>query len=70
MHPEITEMQVAAIFEAAAACIKDGIQTRPDIMVPLVGIVDELDQQFAVTTKAAKDVEARTGRWLLLQERD
>jgi len=41
--PEIVEMQVRAIFEAAADCTLRGIRVRPEIMIPLTGTVKELD---------------------------
>lgn len=41
--PEIVEMQVRAIFEAAADCAKRGIVVKPEIMIPLVGTVKELE---------------------------
>ncbi|HKR99892.1 MAG TPA: putative PEP-binding protein, partial [Candidatus Dormibacteraeota bacterium] len=42
LFPEIIEMQVRAIAEAAAALTKEGIDVRPEIMVPLVGTEEEL----------------------------
>ncbi|MCZ2128469.1 MAG: pyruvate, phosphate dikinase [Anaerolineales bacterium] len=41
--PEIVEMQVRAIFEAAADCALRGIKVKPEIMIPLTGTVKELD---------------------------
>jgi pyruvate, orthophosphate dikinase len=41
--PEIVEMQVRAIFEAAADCTLRGIKVKPEIMIPLTGTVKELD---------------------------
>jgi pyruvate,orthophosphate dikinase len=40
--PEILEMQVRAIVEAAIACVKKGIKAQPEIMIPLVGTEAEL----------------------------
>ncbi len=40
--PEIVSMQVRAIFEAAADCAKRGISVKPEVMIPLVGTVKEL----------------------------
>ncbi len=37
VHPEITDMQAQAIFEAATAVVKAGVHVHPHIMVPLVG---------------------------------
>jgi pyruvate,orthophosphate dikinase len=41
--PEIVEMQVRAIFEAAADCALRGIVVKPEVMIPLTGTVKELD---------------------------
>ncbi len=41
-YPEILEMQVTAIVEAAINCQKKGIVAKPEIMIPLVGMVEEL----------------------------
>jgi len=41
--PEIVEMQVRAIFEAAADCTKRGVVVRPEVMIPLTGTVKELE---------------------------
>jgi len=40
--PEIVEMQVRAIFEAAADCAKKGVTVKPEVMIPLTGTVNEL----------------------------
>jgi pyruvate, orthophosphate dikinase len=42
LYPEINEMQVRAIFEAAIACQKAGITVEPEVMIPLVGHFEEL----------------------------
>ncbi|HET6386757.1 MAG TPA: pyruvate, phosphate dikinase, partial [Armatimonadota bacterium] len=42
LFPEIVEMQVTAIMEAAAALTKQGVEVHPEIMIPLVGTVNEL----------------------------
>ncbi len=41
--PEIVEMQVRAIFEAAADCAKRGVVVKPEVMIPLTGTVKELE---------------------------
>ncbi len=41
--PEIVEMQVRAIFEAAADCTKRGVKVKPEVMIPLTGTVKELE---------------------------
>jgi len=58
--PEITEMQARAIFEAALDVQADGIDVRPEVMVPLVATEDEFTNQKAVIDEAADAVfEAR-----------
>jgi pyruvate,orthophosphate dikinase len=42
MRPEIVEMQVRAIFQAAAAVAKDGVKAMPEVMIPLASHVNEL----------------------------
>src|SRR6266403_6418924 len=44
-YPEITEMQARAIFEAAAQVSKKGIKVIPEVMIPLIGGVKELENQ-------------------------
>jgi pyruvate, orthophosphate dikinase len=61
-YPEISEMQVRAIFEAAAKVQKDGIKVRPEVMVPLVGFKKELDNQVAIVHRVAGQVQEETGQ--------
>jgi len=61
IFPEITEMQARAIFEAAAAVQKEGHAVRPEIMIPLVGHVKELDLQAAIVRRVAGDVAKESG---------
>ena len=61
-YPEISEMQVRAIFEAAAKVQKDGIKVRPEVMVPLVGFKKELDNQVAIVHRVAEQVQKETGQ--------
>jgi len=56
VYPEIAEMQVRAIFEAAVEVQKKGIKCRPEIMVPLVGFKRELDLQVEVVHRVAEAV--------------
>ncbi|NQU95575.1 MAG: pyruvate, phosphate dikinase [Candidatus Omnitrophica bacterium] len=56
LYPEITYMQVTAIFQAACEVQKSGIEVKPEIMIPLVGHVNELKQQAGVVRAAAKKV--------------
>ncbi|MBZ0115744.1 MAG: pyruvate, phosphate dikinase [Sandaracinaceae bacterium] len=60
-HPEITEMQARAIFEAACNVAKEGVDVRPEIMVPLVGHATELEHQKAIVVRVAREVFAERG---------
>jgi len=55
-YPEITEMQTQAILEAALNVKKDGINIKPEIMIPLVGTVEEFKQQKAIIDTVAQDI--------------
>ncbi len=57
-YPEITEMQVRAIFEAAADVAKKKIKVKPEVMVPLVGFARELELQVEIVHRVAKEVMA------------
>jgi pyruvate,orthophosphate dikinase len=56
VFPEITEMQARAIFEAACEVKKKGINVKPEVMIPLVGNVNELKLQKDVVVKVAEEV--------------
>ncbi len=60
-YPEITEMQARAIIEAALNMQAKGIVVKPEIMVPLVGTVRELNAQAEIINKAAEKVFAERG---------
>ena len=60
-YPEILEMQVRAIIEAACECKKDGIKVLPEIMIPLVGTKKELDYLKRYTDETAKTVMKEQG---------
>jgi pyruvate,orthophosphate dikinase len=60
--PEITEMQVRAIFQAAAAVMKEGVKVQPEIMVPLVGFKRELDLQVEIVHRVAAEVSKESGK--------
>ena len=61
LHPEITEMQCCAIFEAAIAVQRKGVQVGLEIMVPLVGFLEELADQVAIVRRVAAETMAREG---------
>src|SRR6202022_1332026 len=54
--PEVTEMQARAIFEAAAEVQKEGIEARPEVMIPLVGFPKELMHQIGIVHRVAAEV--------------
>ena len=60
-YPEIAEMQVRAIFEAAANVQKKKIKVNPEIMVPLVGFKRELELQAEIIHRVAKEVSKEKG---------
>ena len=56
VHPEITEMQARAIFEAAVQVAKRGVKVIPEVMIPLVGFQRELALQKEIVERVAKEV--------------
>jgi pyruvate,orthophosphate dikinase len=60
-YPEITEMQVRAILEAAAELIKAGKKADPEIMIPVTVSKNELDNQKVIVDKVYKEVIAKFG---------
>src|SRR5262249_15243812 len=60
-YPEITEMQARALFEAAARCKKEGMEIHVEVMVPLVGTVQELVAQKEVILRVKAEVERARG---------
>ena len=55
-YPDVTEMQARAIFEAAVLVAKKGVKVIPEVMIPLVGDVKELENQKAIVVKVAEEV--------------
>lgn len=55
-YPEVYEMQVRAIMEAACELVKGGIAVKPEIMVPLVGEVKELGLLKKIIVETCKEV--------------
>ncbi len=60
-YPEVSEMQVRAIFEAAAELIKEGKNPYPEIMVPVVCDVNELKDQVLIVERVYKEVLQKFG---------
>lgn len=61
-RPSIIEMQTRAILEAALNAIDAGVDAKPDIMVPLVGKVEEFRNQKALIQSVAKTVFEERGK--------
>ncbi len=59
--PEIYEMQARAIFEAAAACRKKKIRVKPEVMIPLIGTVEEYRELAALIHGVAESIHKKTG---------
>jgi pyruvate,orthophosphate dikinase len=55
-YPDITWMQAQAIFEAAVNVSREGVSVLPEIMVPLVGAVEELKRQRKIIDDVAEEV--------------
>ncbi len=61
IHPEIVKMQARAVFEAAAMVMNDGIKVKPEIMIPLVGHVEELKRHRQFVAETADEVMKERG---------
>jgi pyruvate,orthophosphate dikinase len=61
VYPEITAMQTRAILEAACEVSREGVTVQPEIMIPLVGHVNELKAQEAVVRGVADEVFRQQG---------
>ena len=60
-YPEIYDMQVQAIFEAACELAKEGIEVVPEVMIPLIGTARELEILKANAVKVAEEVMEKAG---------
>lgn len=60
-YPELSEMQVRAIFQAAISLTTQGVTVLPEIMVPLVGTPQELGHQVRLIRAVAKTVFLEMG---------
>ncbi|HEY9139749.1 MAG TPA: pyruvate, phosphate dikinase, partial [Bryobacteraceae bacterium] len=61
LYPEITEMQARAIFEAAVQVAKKGVKVIPEVMIPLIGGVKELEDQKKIVVAVAEEVLGKAG---------
>jgi pyruvate,orthophosphate dikinase len=60
-YPEITRMQARAIFEAALQVSRKGTPVKPEVMIPLVGHVEELRRQKRIVLEVAAQVLGKGG---------
>ena len=61
-YPEIYEMQIRAVFEAAASLARRGVKAVPQIMVPQVGSAEELDHIKRIYDDIRSEAERKNGR--------
>ncbi len=61
MYKGLTEMQTRAFFQAACRCAKRGIDVHPEVMIPLVGHVNELKLEREKLEEVAADVMEEEG---------
>ncbi|MFH1617278.1 MAG: pyruvate, phosphate dikinase [Candidatus Margulisiibacteriota bacterium] len=61
-YPEITEMQAAAIISAACEVAKEGVKVFPEIMIPLIGTVNEFKNQAAIIRRVADETIKNSGK--------
>ncbi|MDP2955087.1 MAG: pyruvate, phosphate dikinase, partial [Longimicrobiales bacterium] len=59
--PGLVRMQVRAVFEAACRCKRDGVDVRPEVMIPLVTLTAELREMRSILEEVAKAVMAEMG---------
>jgi pyruvate,orthophosphate dikinase len=64
-YPDISEMQIEAIFEAACEVQKEGIKCVPEVMIPLVGIAEEFRIAKKQVDEVAEKVFSRLGMRVL-----
>ena len=60
-YPEVTEMQVRAIFEATAELLKEGKKPFPEIMIPVTCTVNEIKHQYEIVNRVHAEVAAKFG---------
>ena len=58
-YPEITKMQSTSILDAAAKLIKENILVLPEIMIPLVGSINEFNHQKKIIADVANKIESK-----------
>jgi len=60
-YPEVTRMQVRAVFEAACELAGEGLRVVPEVMVPLVSVPEELRAQAEIIREVARKVSGEHG---------
>jgi pyruvate, orthophosphate dikinase len=60
-YPEITKMQACAVFQAALIVKREGIDVRPEIMIPLVSTAEEFRRQREIIDAEAKSLFHKEG---------
>jgi pyruvate,orthophosphate dikinase len=63
-YPEIYEMQIQAVLEAAMECARQGVDVRPEIMVPQVITLQEIQHVKRTADRLVKTLEAESGKKL------
>ncbi|GMU56597.1 MAG: pyruvate, phosphate dikinase [Candidatus Xenobia bacterium] len=61
VYPEIYKMQARAIFEAACELVKKGVDARPEVMIPGVGTLEEMEFTRKLVESEAEEVQKRMG---------
>jgi len=61
VYPEISEMQVQAIFQAACKLMKAGKKVYPEVMIPVLGHVNEMKVMRELVDRVAKETIAKAG---------
>jgi pyruvate,orthophosphate dikinase len=61
LYPEVTRMQVRAIFEAACEVRSEGLDVQPEVMIPLVATAEEFRHQAALIREVAEQVMNENG---------
>jgi len=60
-YPEVTEMQVRAVFEATAELLKDGKKAFPEIMIPVTCTINEIKHQYDIVNRVHAEVSEKFG---------
>jgi len=61
LYPEVNEMQVRAIFRAAAKVAGEGVKVHPEVMIPLVGFASELKRLRGLLERVARETMQEAG---------